>query len=1292
MSLRTGSPLLLDHPVLAGPAPGECTIWPAVPSGKPVRRLSRRERLAVAAQVLALASHLQELELHVGAAPVRNMLVLRDARGVRAVLRARPRPVDGLAARLGGAEMAVRGSRDGLLEALAAVLEVELPVDPADRRIEWLTFEPWLEAVLAELRPPLPAWVARSLWALRLDPLPEPAEGEIVYWSMPRESLAHRLAAALAVAVRSRGGRAHWYRGSLPDGSTAPLPAVGSPGGVLVLSGTIGLKDLLAAERWVEEGTDRSSVVVGRFPGGWAPPVPPVLGGDGLENHLLVTGVPRDRARLEVERWSERLRCPDAPGGEALTRSAAWLFAEDPPGTGMGGGADELLRRCLGLAPEGVPEGFLSAQSGLAGEPLAARIAALGAEREGGRWRWPSPQPVRRDPLHLQMAALFPEDDPRRLLHGYLGDPSRTELLAWARERLRAMEPGEVRSILGLAEPGALSGELLACRVEAALADLDIATARPLVERLPEGVRACYDAWLAAVDGPLSRVEELLPDLDPRMAPVAVGEAALRVLERSVQRGTGDAGHWAELAHRAAEAEGGPAGARLRREAELLLDPRVLEDRAWRKDALRGPERLRKAMLRRVANLWKDEGRPEPACRLLLRVLRREDRPGYRGLSELDLGYIALNRGRNVEADHHHLRAMRLLQAAGFRWRTRVPAFNLGVADLDRLQVERALRRLEEGAEEGWDPFFEAEMARLDLARGRETSFLERLAVLKERVARPDRSLAAPLALLEGVAALLRHDLEVARSMLVEGGEESEGWLAIVGALHGRAVRAGRDGWGLFLAARCLHGVRNGQPEAARRVFRRGGAALQEGFALALCERLLGRQAWADGDLRRRAARTLGDGGLDGWRRVVAPGAPGGAVSALAARILESGTVPGPEHRSWEGVLEELGLDGLEFRGRHGGPALLRVGRGEAGEETLDGSTVLVPLGGGVPSDPAWKLLGVVLSLTLAGPGPEPSVGPCGGTGFVGGSPASQALRAELERLAPSSVPVVLVGETGVGKEVAARALHELSGRRGPFVPVNMAALPPQLVEAELFGSVRGAFTGAERSRRGLVAAAEGGTLFLDEIGEMDMALQAKLLRFLESSEVRPVGSEALHRVDVRVISATNCDLERAMAEGRFRTDLYFRIATAVVRIEPLRERPEDIADLVEHFTAAAVARHGLAPARWSSEALGALSRHSWPGNARELRNVVEMALIAARGGIIGPSHLPLPVREGGGYEHPHGSGERPQSWEEAHRRLRRGLIEDALRRNGGNRSAAARELGITRQTLLYHMKSLGVE
>jgi DNA-binding NtrC family response regulator len=380
-------------------------------------------------------------------------------------------------------------------------------------------------------------------------------------------------------------------------------------------------------------------------------------------------------------------------------------------------------------------------------------------------------------------------------------------------------------------------------------------------------------------------------------------------------------------------------------------------------------------------------------------------------------------------------------------------------------------------------------------------------------------------------------------------------------------------------------------------------------------------------------------------------------------------------------VLAELGVGGVEVRAADSSDRGWRLGSGTPGTEVRHGGIVIVPLDGEVSDDPMWSLVKSLLHAYAPLPLDEIDRD-VAETGFHGSSAAAASVRLELAELGPSHLSIVLLGETGVGKEVAARAVHRLSGRRGAFVPVNISAIPSHLLEAELFGSVRGAYTGSDRSRQGLVMAADEGTLFLDEIGDLEPPLQVKLLRFLENQEVRPLGSDHARSVDVRIVSATNRDLERRIQRGLFRTDLFYRLAMCRITIPPLRERPEDIEVLTRLFIRLAVDRYGLRPARWSAQASEALRRYAWPGNARELQKTVEVGLVRAAGRVVQPEHLPIrPPEE----EH------EITTWDEAQRAFRRRFLSRALRRNGGNRSATARQLGISRQALLYHLRRLGL-
>ncbi|MCS7181990.1 MAG: sigma-54 dependent transcriptional regulator [Thermoanaerobaculum sp.] len=243
---------------------------------------------------------------------------------------------------------------------------------------------------------------------------------------------------------------------------------------------------------------------------------------------------------------------------------------------------------------------------------------------------------------------------------------------------------------------------------------------------------------------------------------------------------------------------------------------------------------------------------------------------------------------------------------------------------------------------------------------------------------------------------------------------------------------------------------------------------------------------------------------------------------------------------------------------------------------------------------------------------------------LLGSSPAMERLREEIARVAPARATVLIVGESGTGKELVARRIHELSPRAGkPFVRVNCAAIPEELIESELFGHEKGAFTGAVRRQVGKFVQAEGGTIFLDEVGDMSPRTQAKVLRVLQDGEVEPVGAGEVRRVDVRVLAATNKDLEKEVAAGRFREDLYFRLSVVVLRTPPLREHPEDIPELVEYFTRRACEEYNRHCKRWSPQALAQLAQYPWPGNVRELKNVVERVVIMELSEVVTSVDLP---------------------------------------------------------------------
>ncbi len=311
---------------------------------------------------------------------------------------------------------------------------------------------------------------------------------------------------------------------------------------------------------------------------------------------------------------------------------------------------------------------------------------------------------------------------------------------------------------------------------------------------------------------------------------------------------------------------------------------------------------------------------------------------------------------------------------------------------------------------------------------------------------------------------------------------------------------------------------------------------------------------------------------------------------------------------------------------------------------------------------------------------------------LVGASAAMGDVLRQLRKVAPQKTTVLVEGESGTGKELVARALHELSPRASfPFVAVNCGAIPGELMESELFGHVKGAFTDAARDKRGLAAEADGGTLFLDEVGELPLGLQVKLLRLLQEEEVRPVGDTRARRVDVRVVAATGRALRAAVERGEFREDLFWRLNVVAVRLPPLRERPGDIPLLAEHFLARLRRlRPELPTMGLSAGAREALLAHRWPGNVRELEHAIERAVVLAEGPEIGEDDLPESVRDRPAPPAAAAPGG-DLSLRRALQATEAQVLRAALERTGGNRTRAAELLGISYRALLYKIKDHGL-
>jgi DNA-binding NtrC family response regulator len=296
---------------------------------------------------------------------------------------------------------------------------------------------------------------------------------------------------------------------------------------------------------------------------------------------------------------------------------------------------------------------------------------------------------------------------------------------------------------------------------------------------------------------------------------------------------------------------------------------------------------------------------------------------------------------------------------------------------------------------------------------------------------------------------------------------------------------------------------------------------------------------------------------------------------------------------------------------------------------------------------------------------------------MVGESRAIQAVRDLIERIAPTPATVLIEGETGTGKELVARHLHAFSNRRGPFVAVNCGAISPELLESELFGHTKGAFTSAHQSRDGLFVAARGGTIFLDEISEMPLDMQVKLLRVLEESTVRPVGSDREVPVDTRIIAATHRSLTERVREARFREDLFYRINVMNIRLPSLRERVDDIPELAQFFMRSVSAELAMRPLALDESDLRKLQAHSWPGNVRELRNVIERTVLLG--------HLPEECVSPGDASPRNGDSHYPLDW--SLEQVETDHMVRVLESCGGNKSAAARSLGISRKTLERKLK-----
>ncbi len=310
--------------------------------------------------------------------------------------------------------------------------------------------------------------------------------------------------------------------------------------------------------------------------------------------------------------------------------------------------------------------------------------------------------------------------------------------------------------------------------------------------------------------------------------------------------------------------------------------------------------------------------------------------------------------------------------------------------------------------------------------------------------------------------------------------------------------------------------------------------------------------------------------------------------------------------------------------------------------------------------------------------------------GIIGTAPSIRSLITTMRQVAPSSIPVLITGESGTGKELIAQALHNNSDRaKKTFVPLNCAGLSDSILEDELFGHIKGAFTGADKDRKGRFEFADGGTLFLDEVGDMPSNMQAKLLRVLESGEVVRLGANNVRHVDVRLVSATNHDLEQLVKDGTFREDLYFRIKGVELHLPALRERREDIPLLVQHYVAHFARQQDKPVPEVAEDVQATLMRHDWPGNVRQLMNTIQSMVVIAEGEKIEPRHLPPEIRQAGNADAP---GSPADTGGMSLDQIEKKAIRDALRVTAGNREQAANMLGIGERTLYRKLKEYGLK
>ncbi len=1263
----------MEHPALPTPFERDESGWSAVSMAS----LGRSERVCVAVQLVSVTELLSDFELWPGRSALRQAVLEGTDHGLRVRLPALPVPISRIWSRLGGGDPAAEGTRSAVLATIAELTGLEADLFSHGGTEPGFFLDGVLARLLGELDQPLDEATARALWMWRWSLPPMPEIGDTNLFAVPNGAVARRLGAA-AWAATVRRGEGATLEVARPENGPAIVADSGGARAVRVIAGTFDDRLLTTI---IDRKGDRelATIALGRFPNGWNPVPAPVYDPERLAVHLAVAGLSPARKLRFIDSQAGRFDIFSPADRRSMTRSAAMVFSE--PRHRNTGRFRELVG-VAGLAPEGVPVAKALEVSGVDEDHLEAACDARVVIRRRDRVMLPSRTSMVADPRHAELVDLFERDDPRRLLHAALASGNTGDLLAWTRGRLDELDARAVRRALAGLAVGALGPGVQVALVEACLSLADIHGARRALAGLGDEIARPWKNWLRLIDRPPEFEVECPRPIDLHQAPRACAEIALINVRRALWWRSESAEAPLDMVRQAMGRLNGMARRWVEIKLTALVEPDRLDDAKWRRVVSEGHPELLGLILFEQSLRAAFEDQPRLAGRLLRRVMSAERAPGRLAVMQVNLGDIEARLGRPQDAEALTLGAFRLFQTAGFQRRGWDALHNLAVADIDQLRVDRATARLDAVAEAESTLFVQAERARLALAMGDLDLFRSRLEELPAISDLATAQIVQALAFLYGVEALFFNSPAAALPMLREGGDEAVAWVDLVEAVIG-IEGGGRpemdDGWGVGRATALVRSIQRSGPEVDLAAWLGDELQLKDAFAVALCHRLglhHGRE------LRHRAAAILDDHGLRGWAVCLRWDSKQveDLLNGLSKVVRNRGLNRLDESVERE-VLVPLGVEGLVVRSARNGRELLRVGKGDPFDGDRRGSLEVIPLGSAPISASAWRLLAEVLDLTHSPSSVSRESCHRSEVRIDGVSLAVERLREEVRLAAGPRFTVLIHGETGSGKEVVAREIHRLSGRTGELVSVNVAAVPANLLEAELFGSVKGAFTGADRSRRGLVSAADGGTLFLDEVGDLDVALQVKLLRFLESREVRAVGSDRTNRVDVRVVCATHRNLERRVREGRFREDLYYRIALAKVRVPALRERSEDIPILRSIFEEEASDRQGLQIAPWTAAAERRLMDHRWPGNVRELKITIEVAMSRASGETIRPEHLPL--MQGGSVKR--------GTWETTLADFKRDFLREVLTRQRGNRSAAARELGISRQALLYQIKKLGL-